>query len=83
MNERERVARIIYEGITGLPWPPDETEPKYTEDKTYLFADEIVAVFTERNQAMKDALEWACEEICDRPDLCDDCPIKRALEGKE
>lgn len=38
------VMRELYEGITGLPWPPDETETRYTEDKLRKHAERIIKI---------------------------------------
>lgn len=45
-----------------------------------------IALYSEREKAMREVLEWACIRICAdaRGIQCDEihCPIKRALEGK-
>jgi hypothetical protein len=34
----------LYEGITGLPYPPDCTETRYTEDKLRKYTERIIKI---------------------------------------
>jgi hypothetical protein len=38
------VMRELYEGITGLPWPPDCTETRYTVKKLRKHAIRIIEI---------------------------------------
>jgi hypothetical protein len=41
---QERIAKELYEGFTGLPWPPDDTESRYTREKCMAHAAAILAL---------------------------------------
>jgi hypothetical protein len=90
MNEREKVAELINE---------------YTKQHTnwvlnggilpqaiQTVTSKIDALYSDREKAMREALEWACERLnvvsaesnidyCGST-MCDSCPIKQAKEGK-
>jgi hypothetical protein len=38
------VMRELYQGITGLPWPPDYTETRYTIKKLRKQAERIIKI---------------------------------------
>lgn len=88
MNERERVAELINNYVNDYwQWGlsiSDEPEEKPDIDKVTYRIEEL---YSEREKAMREALEWACENKCNYDteydySCCTICPIKQALEGK-
>lgn len=78
---REKIAKIIYEGYTGLSWPDVD---EHFNEAARKHADEIMEL--PEIKQMRKALEWACIRICAdaRGIQCDEihCQIKQAKEGK-
>lgn len=55
---REKIAKEIYEGITGLPWPPDDTETKYTREKCMKHAAAILSLPVEGCGEVKEKCQY-------------------------
>jgi hypothetical protein len=71
---QEKIAGEIYEGITGLPWPPDDAETRYTKEKCMKHADAILSLpvegfdctlgeLPERARKMREALKFYSHAI--------------------
>ena len=42
----QKIAKCLYEGFTGLPWPPLDGENVYTKEKILAHAKEILSLST-------------------------------------
>jgi hypothetical protein len=47
------VMRELYEGITGLPWPPDETETRYMQDKLRKQTLRIIEIVEGKDESIR------------------------------
>jgi hypothetical protein len=80
---REKIAKIIYEGYTGMPWP-DEDE--HFNEAARKHADEIMelpeikqALAPEKVKEARAYLIHQCNVECREYDYCKTCMIEHAL----
>lgn len=83
MNERERVAELVMRARQNTI---NVLHGDCSLISNQDYADQIDALYSEREKKMREALEWACIRICAdaRGIQCDEihCPIKQGREGK-